>query len=169
MHPTTFKQKNSALMTAHTASKKKERKFCRHAIPAAVLSVRRAVRDSISISWLSRSFFSSALCIGQKNSARCQRGHIYPTKKTLLAAYSCESYRVEMNQCIVVHSLITGPWKLKSCSKSSFGVKSVGIKKQKLGSVIFTRFVSLICAGIFWHERDVILAPLFSRHLAGTA
>ena len=63
----------------------------------------------------------------------------------------------------IVHSLtsITGPWKLKSCSKSSFGAKSAGIKKQKLGSVILTRFVSLIYAGNFWREHDAILAPLF--------
>ena len=69
----------------------------------------------------------------------------------------------------IVHSFITGPCKLKSCWKSSFSVKSAGIKKQKLGSVILTRLVSLICAGNFWRERDVILAPLFSLHLARTA
>ena len=31
----------------------------------------------------------------------------------------------------LLHSLVTGPWKLKSCSKSSCWVKSAGIKKLK--------------------------------------
>ena len=68
----------------------------------------------------------------------------------------------------IVHSLITGPWKLKSCSKS-FGVKPEAAKKLKRGSVILTRFASLIRSGNFWRKRDVILAPLFSRHLAWPA
>ena len=38
---------------------------------------------------------------------------------------------------------------MKSCSKSSFGVKSAAVKKLKWGSVILTRFASLICVGIF--------------------
>ena len=68
-----------------------------------------------------------------------------------------------------VHSLITGPWKLKSCSKLSFGLKSAAFQLLKQGSVIFTRFVSLTRTEIFLSERDVIWMPLFSRHLAGPA
>ena len=34
------------------------------------------------------------------------------------------------------------------------------------GSVILTRFASLICTGNFLRKRDVILVPFFSRHLA---
>ena len=69
----------------------------------------------------------------------------------------------------IVHSLITGPWKLKSWLNSSFGVKSAAVKLLKQASVILTCFVSLTRMGNFLRDRDVILAPLFSRHLAGPA
>ena len=70
----------------------------------------------------------------------------------------------------IVHSLITGPWKLKSCSKLYFGLKSAAVKLLKQGSVILTLFFfSLTSTGNFLRDRDVILAPLFSPHLAGPA
>ena len=67
------------------------------------------------------------------------------------------------------YKFITGPWKLKSWSKSSFGLKSAAVKLLKQGSVIFTRFVSLTRTGNLLRDRDVILAPLFSRHFNGPA
>ena len=41
------------------------------------------------------------------------------------------------------------------------------VKLLKQAGVILTRFVSLTRTGNFLRDRDVILAPLFSRHLAG--
>ena len=72
-------------------------------------------------------------------------------------------------EVIIVHSLITGPWKLKSWSKSSLGLKSAAVKLLKQGSVILTSFVSLTSTGNFLRDHDVILAPLFSRHFNGPA
>ena len=91
----------------------------------------------------------------------------------LVDASKCKPYKIhDVGVChdvesrieTIVHSLITGPWKLKSRSKSSFGLKSAAVKLLKQGSVILTRFVSLTRTGNLLRDRDVILAPLFSRH-----
>ena len=73
---------------------------------------------------------------------------------------STDTKRREDEETIVHY----GSLKIEKLLKSFFWVKSAGIKKQKLGSVILTCFVSLICAGNFWRELDANLAPFFSRH-----
>ena len=66
----------------------------------------------------------------------------------LSASANVSEFRADV--LVIVHSLITGPWKLKSRSKSSFGFKSAAVKLLKQGSVILTSFVSLTRTGNFY-------------------
>ena len=72
---------------------------------------------------------------------------------------------------LVYYSTFTyyGSLEIEKLIKSSSGLKSAAVKLLKQGSVTLTSFVSLTSTGNFLRDRDVILAPLFSRLFNGPA
>ena len=62
-----------------------------------------------------------------------------------------------------------GSLKIEKLLKIFFLGQLSSNQEAKVGDCDFDSFASLICAGIFWRERDVMLAPFFSRSLDGKA
>ena len=56
------------------------------------------------------------------------------------------SVSVQWLRAIIIYSLLTGSWKLKSWSNSSFGLKSTAAKLLKQASVILTFFLFRLLA-----------------------
>ena len=63
---------------------------------------------------------------------------------------SCSSgLYIDPDKVTIVHSLITGPWKLKSWSKSCFGLKSAAVKLLKQGRVFWLVLFRLLARETF--------------------